>query len=197
MYFLTQEWIICLLVTLLHEWKCADMADVAQDAEIIIFGCGHDGRKTNKILTRSGYRAKCFCDSNFFGKKIDGLDVISLEELFEGHSDALVVLGSAKYSAEMFYELRKRGWPEAQIIRPKYGIIRSKIGKQQYFDLFPCEKDEVFVDAGAYDGETALEFAAWTKGNYTKVFVLEPLPDMCKVIEAKMEKNGLDNIVIN
>lgn len=179
-----------------HEWKCAEMFGIDVKTKIIIFGCGHDGRKTNRILKRSGYEAKCFCDSNSFGKKVDGLDVISLEELFQKHAGAVIVLGSAKYSGEMFWQLRTRGWPENRIIKPKYGIIRSKIGKKQYFDFFPCEKGEAFVDAGAFDGETVLDFVSWTSEDYSKVFVLEPLSEMCGIIESKIEQKGLNNIVI-
>lgn len=178
-----------------HEWKCVDR-DIDNKEEIIIFGCGRDGRKTNRVLRKSGYAAKYFCDSNISGRKVDGLEVISVDELFEKHSGALVILGSAKYNTEMYYELRARGWPKNRMIKPQYGIVRSKTGAQ-YFDFFPCEKKEVFVDAGGFDGKTTLEFAAWTGENYGKVFILEPLTEMCDVIERSVKQEGLDNIVIN
>ena len=175
-----------------HIWRSTELSGIDAKTELIIFGCGHDGRKTNRILKKSGYTVKFFCDSNVFNQKVDGIEVISVEELCEKHREALVIMGSAKYGAEMFFELKNRGWPEEKLIKPRFGICLSRCGKQ-YFDFFSCGKEEVFVDAGAYDGETTLKFISWA-GDYSKIFVLEPLPEMHEIISNKVK--GLNNIVI-
>lgn len=180
-----------------HKWKCRQLEPfLDNNTEIIIFGCGHDGKLTNRILKKCGLSAKCFCDSNQFGLTVDGLKVISIDELLENHvENTVVVLGSSRYQDEMFEELKRRGYPENRILNPTYKILGASIGKQ-YFDIFPADHDEVFVDAGAYNGSTTLDFVSWAGGNYWKVFILEPLPEMCGIIEDKIHNAGLQNVEI-
>lgn len=65
-------------------------------------------------------------------------------------------------------------------------IIKAKLtGKTEYLDnhivtrkemfrLFPWGQNEVFVDAGAYRGDTIEEFISMTGGEYSQIFALEP-----------------------
>lgn len=44
-----------------------------------------------------------------------------------------------------------------------------------YFNgIFDFRDDEVFVDCGAYDGKTVIDFIFYTKGKYKKIFAFEP-----------------------
>jgi len=57
----------------------------------------------------------------------------------------------------------------------KYLIpLRSKM--PIYFDpeIISFSKDEIFIDGGAYTGDTVREFLKWTKGNYKKIYSFEP-----------------------
>jgi FkbM family methyltransferase len=49
---------------------------------------------------------------------------------------------------------------------------------QDYFprDLFALGPNEVFVDCGAYDGDTIARFLAFTEGRFDKIIALEPDP---------------------
>ena len=48
-------------------------------------------------------------------------------------------------------------------------------GEQQYFPEFlQLREDEVFVDCGAFDGDTILDFINKTKGKYSKIYAFEP-----------------------
>lgn len=56
--------------------------------------------------------------------------------------------------------------------------------QEQYFpkeDFLKCSDEEVFVDAGAYDGETAISFAHWSADSYSKIYCMEPDPVMYEV----------------
>ena len=55
----------------------------------------------------------------------------------------------------------------------------------QYFDVFSPVDDEVVIDAGAYDGTTAVQFLEWGKGKVKKVYSFEFDP----VNAAKCEEN--------
>lgn len=69
--------------------------------------------------------------------------------------------------------------------------------KQQYFPvdeiLVPSE-NEVFVDAGAYNGDTTLQFTKWVNGKYKKIYALEPDSLMQNITEEYIRLNNLKNV---
>lgn len=67
-----------------------------------------------------------------------------------------------------------------------YGVEKNKIINigayvenltiRQYFDLpqLPHVEDEVFVDAGCFDGESVKNFVKWSNGQYKEIYSFEP-----------------------
>ena len=70
----------------------------------------------------------------------------------------------------------------AQIFGGLLYLIREDL---QYFDVFSPVDDEIVVDAGAYDGGTAIQFLKWGKGKVKHVYSFEFDPDNA----AKCEEN--------
>lgn len=62
--------------------------------------------------------------------------------------------------------------------------------------MFESCEDEVFVDAGAYNGDTAVEFSDWAKGNYKKIYAMEPNHEMKDAIIQRLQENGVDRVEI-
>lgn len=61
-------------------------------------------------------------------------------------------------------------------------------GAAQYFDsCLPLGEDEVFVDGGAFTGDTAAEFIRRVNGRYRHIFELEPEKDNVKVIGKNLQ----------
>ena len=60
----------------------------------------------------------------------------------------------------------------------------------EYFidDFFSPRFDEVFVDAGGYDGDTIEEFVDWTKNKYDAIYSFEPDKRMYDIIKGKMHR---------
>ncbi|MBQ8632559.1 MAG: FkbM family methyltransferase [Lachnospiraceae bacterium] len=58
----------------------------------------------------------------------------------------------------------------------------------QYFvkDIVPLTDTEVFIDCGAFDGDTMKDFIKVTKGNYQSIVCFEPVDEFHK----KLEKRG-------
>lgn len=191
-----KDYFFNIIESLPYKWRCPQLEPYMNDEKtnIIIFGCGHDGKMTNRMLKKcEGLSARYYCDSYQFGQVVDGLEVISVDELLEKYiENTVVVLGTLKYQNEILSMLIEKGYPQNRIIP---FIDFAEIG-QQYFDFFSAEQDEIFVDAGAFNGDTTLEFASWAGNNYKKAFVLEPLPDMCLEIKNKIQKTGLTNVVV-
>ena len=65
-----------------------------------------------------------------------------------------------------------------------------EISSSEYFikDFFQPLENEVFVDGGAYDGDTIEEFVDWTKNNYKKIYAFEPDPGMLELIKKKQHR---------
>lgn len=200
-YSITQDkWQLYKAVSLLEKvWHCPMLEEFMQQSAgkgIVIWGCGHDGREAKRTLDVCGYHLDYFCDSNskVTGTKIDGVAVISVEEMLERCKDYSIIIGSSKYKDEMYEILSKHGFPPDNILYIGYGHLQAHTGKSQYFDVFKPERDEVFIDAGSYDGGTILDFVQWTEGSYQKVIALEPLSDMCQNIEKMCGERNLHHI---
>lgn len=184
---------------LVHQWYCSELVQFLKTYNgkgIIIWGCGFDGRETKRVLDICHCSPSYFCDSDNskVGSKVDGVLVISVDELIEKYSDYAVVIGSGKYKDEINEALLSHNFSTANILYPSYGHLQAVSDKCQYFDVFKPEDSEVFVDAGAYDGGTIEEFIKWTGGKYERVIALEPLNDMCSHIEERCKTEGWHNI---
>lgn len=188
------------LRTLNDKWSCLELLDknIDPDTEIVIFGCGEYGKRNKEVLEFCGLSTKYFCDSNYYGSIVEGIPVISVDEMIEksGMND-LVIIGSIKYGKEMVNILLQQGYPENKIVEPKHSGVLWGMLEKQYFDYFDCGQQEVYVDAGAYDGYTVMDFLSWTKGNYKKIFVFEPLPHMYKMICNRFRTEDIHDIVIS
>lgn len=57
-----------------------------------------------------------------------------------------------------------------------YHNIRRPWGKQYFEEFVPYKEEYPFIDAGAYTGDTSLEFVKFCGGNYKKIYFLEPDP---------------------
>jgi FkbM family methyltransferase len=62
----------------------------------------------------------------------------------------------------------------------------------QYFAPWPCRNDEVYIDAGTYDGHDVIRFNSWCHGSYKKVYAIEPEPSSMR--EVKKNTLGMPNI---
>lgn len=62
-------------------------------------------------------------------------------------------------------------------------------GSEYFIDEFwRPSPDEVFVDGGAYNGDTIEEFIDWTKGAFRHIYSFEPQADLAAAIESKLWK---------
>lgn len=164
---------------------------------IIIYGCGHDGNLIQEVLEICGYTISCWCDSNqeLWGQNLKGKKIISPTQLIERYDDYLVVIGSmGGYKYLILEHLRAIGFPLENTVILDETTSNYAIRKMQYFDLFQPDKKEVFIDAGAYNGDTIFDFLEWINGNDYTVYSLEPLKHLCKFISKRLDKNGISGV---
>lgn len=186
------------ILNIKKEWfvldRCFEAISKAakQENEIIIYGCGMYGVHTKFALQACGIQVNYFCDGNtqLFGKKKLDVEIISPEELVRNHQTSFVIISMKNCIKDVFDFLVNNAFSKDKIAIPQDGILVSFCGNQ-YFDFFEPEENEVFVDAGAYDGMTTIEFIKWAKKGYSNIYVLEPY----KAIKPSLDKNleGISN----
>ncbi len=168
-----------------------------------------------------------FCDNNpgKWGTIIEGVPVISFDELKKQYSDCEILITSLTYHDEILHQLNENNlrvkigigmevlWNEEyhnyfnlvrnhrELFSQVYSLlsdeyskkifyhkinycitantkyltpVQSKTGK--YFDseIITLSQNEVFIDGGAYMGDTAEEFLKQTGGVFKKVYSFEP-----------------------
>lgn len=163
--------------------------------EIIVFGSGYMGVITKRLLTYWKRDAIGFCDIDRIGETEDGMEILSVDAAVKNYPTALYIISSRTHQKEMCAELKNRGVPEELILVPKYKYLYA-IRSKQYFDLFNASDDEVFVDAGSFDGGTIVDFANWTGRKHKKVFAFEPMAQMIPAIQNTVRENNISNIEI-
>lgn len=65
----------------------------------------------------------------------------------------------------------------------------------QYFDVFSPIKDEIFVDAGSYDGDTIRKFVEWTNGQYKKIYAFEPNKELGEILLRNVKEEKIENVI--
>jgi FkbM family methyltransferase len=72
-------------------------------------------------------------------------------------------------------------------------------GHSQYFpgqDIFKVSEDEIFIDAGAYNGATSVDFSEWVHKKYKKIYLMEPDDLMKNIAKEYIELKHLKNYEI-
>lgn len=107
------------------------------------------------------------------------------EKYFGAHQkelDAVAALLADDLSRKVYFDAIRYRKTHNPADAPKY----SK--HDQYFvkDIVPLSEHEVFVDCGAFDGDTMKEFIKATKGRYQGIVCFEPVEEYHK----RLEKRG-------
>lgn len=152
------------------------LCSVAQlSRENIVFGAGYYAHQLIGMV--SGYWLGVV-DNNQekWGTQMEGVDVLP-PDIINRYPTARIFVCTRKpghrYQDEIVRQLRNMGVTEERIIR--VDRILEKMERKQYFDLPEMAHDsqEVFVDGGAYDGDTIERFANWS-GAYAHIYAFEP-----------------------
>ncbi len=175
-------------------WRCYELEDALKRSgcsQLILYGAGADGRVNMKVLRMCSMPVLYVCDGNpdLKGTDFFGAEVIGPDDLRTYLTEkTLIVISSIRFQEAIRDRLHEIGIPDRQIYFPQYGNI-SAGNTDQYFDLFEPEEDEVFVDGGAYTGETSRSFVRWAKKGYKKIFAFEPIIPYTEAVKAQKLEN--------
>lgn len=142
------------------------------------------------------------CEDNpeLEGSERNGYHVVSPATLAKNHNDAYAVIGFSMYYKEIYGTLIAIGFEHEQIFwQPYYPYSHLlNIGDELYFgpDFLKPVSNEIYVDAGCYDGDTILKFIEFCDGNYKKIYGLEPDPANLKKTLECVKENKLHDVEI-
>lgn len=182
------------------------MRDLIGKRRVIIYGIGNCGFVTLALFCSEMKDADlvAVCDrSAAKGSEFYGYTVIKAEDIMEQYEDAAVLITPVDENAkkEIKHELIEKGVNKAQIIEEL--PFDDRIIREQYFDkVITLEKGEIFIDAGAFDCGTDIDFIKRCP-DYKEIIAFEPDPvqysdcldriEVCQMRNVKIHNAGLWN----
>ena len=155
---------------------------------IYIFGCGLYGKRIAGWMPDVQWAG--FIDNGAaLPNEVMGIPVVPCQSF--QYRGEYIVISSRKSYHEMYAQLKAMNIPDDRIVD---GTVFWDLGDgAQYFDLpFVYHSDpEIFVDAGAFDGLTSVQFAKWAKGNHYQIYCFEPDKSNCEKIASTMTRHGI------
>lgn len=160
---------------------------------------GTVGTYTVELLMAAKKEVRYVCETNpkndyliaSNSVKIPIIDLDSLTKL----NDVIVVIGSILYTQDIYELCLYRGISQDSIFYPPRRFLLG-YDKNQYFDFFNPNQNEIFVDVGAYDGGSSLGFIDWCNGLYDGIYIFEPNRKNIDSIESLLEKQDVTNLQI-
>ncbi len=78
------------------------------------------------------------------------------------------------------------------------GYIEGLADSLPYFDqeIVSLSKNEVFLDCGAFIGDTVEDFVKVTDGQYQKIICFEPNPENAALLKDSVKRNQINNLII-
>lgn len=159
----------------------------------VIFGAGKNGKLIASIVGK--YMIDCFIDNGVSPgeqsiDKTTGLRIINPIDYFASKSmlESGVIVSPEIGFEEIETQLKEYGISESNII--SFSNVLKKKNDEYFEDFLTHKENEVFVDAGVYDGNTTLDFCEWSKGKYKKIYMFEPSEDYYERFYNNVESIG-------
>lgn len=147
--------------------------------KVILYGTGYYSLDTYYQVKAYGYEIVAFCDSKCKDSNTVhlGIPVVSPDELLRKFNDCFVVVASRNYSDEIVEQLIQSGFSK-DCIHPfsQEHLYILNTPHSQYFEknLISFSDKEVFLDCGAFDGQTVADYISASEGKYSRIIAFEP-----------------------
>lgn len=168
---------------------------IKENEDIIIWGAGDTGILTLNYLKYINLNNNIIlCDSAYEKiKNVGHISVISPNEMLENYNNEKIIIATSA-SKEIKKILLNNNIDEKNIL-----IANDYDLDNQYFDenIINYSDNEIFIDGGAFDGNTSVIFANHINNRYKKIYCFEPDINNMKLINENKQIMKLDNIQIN
>lgn len=144
--------------------------------KLVLFGAGTWGKAIMKFFP--GIKWDYVVDNNKIGQKMEENKIVGIEDI-KHIGDCYFVLAVLFKYRTIVEQLLEKG-----ILKENILVLGEIVEEKQYFDLpyLKFAENEVFIDAGGFNGDTTLQFIKATANKYRKIYVFEPnktLADEC------------------
>ena len=139
------------------------------EKKILLFGAGAFGRWMMKCLPEIKWDR--VCDNHKAGVQMNEYTVVSFDSIKQDCQGFFYIISIEFQWRSVYEQLMEAGVNESDIFS-----VGKYIEEHQYFDLpeLKLGKQEVFVDAGGFDGSTSEMFIRATHGEYDHICIFEP-----------------------
>lgn len=143
--------------------------------------------RTVNLLNDLGIHILAICCK---GREYDLDNRVTLKEIVSLYKEAhVLIVGSNLQKYEAYHFLVNNGFGQDRIFVTA-GEVFVNYGCQ-YFDLEELVKrkdEEIFVDAGCYDGMDSLQFQLWSSANIKRILAFEPDKDNYNICESNLKR---------
>ncbi|MDR3295831.1 MAG: FkbM family methyltransferase [Clostridiales Family XIII bacterium] len=169
---------------------------------LILYGAGELSTEILKNILDHNINVLAFCETSADRCKEKnfihlGYPLISLPQLLgdRRYSACPIVISTFLYQAQIADMLLNSNISHERLFVID-GIYNSTnyVYKGSYFsqEFLPPIENEVYVDAGCYDGNTIRQFSNFCKGNYVSIFGFEPHPENYKITIENIDRWGIE-----
>ena len=139
-----------------------------KDRILVLFGAGTWGKAILQFFPEIKW--DYIVDNCKSGQVIKGNRIVSLSDIQKYNECYFVISVLFDYRA-IVQQLLSLGVPEENML-----ILGEIATQRQYFDLpyLDFSENEIFIDAGGFNGDTTVKFAKTTGGRYKQIYVFEP-----------------------
>lgn len=165
------------------------------DGEIFIWGTRFWGSWLMKGFPDIEWKG--YVDNYPHSDVLNGIAVYKSMEFLSKCQDSVIVIATTFYHEEIYKQLLSAEIGKDRIIDA--GKMMLDLFDDQYFDLpyLTHDDNEVFVDAGCFDGMTVQNFIRWCNGKYKEILSFEPdkkCYEECKATLEDAKNLTLENI---
>lgn len=182
-----------------HLYENCDMLSfsieqIHKGQKLIIFGAGHYGNLCYELLKSLNLPVYAFFDNDTTKHNTYINDIPILAPTYDLENNVAIIIAIEKAFLPVKTQLIELGYNESNIYCPEKNWLVTFFNGS-YFDstIFEPSPNEIFVDAGAYQGETAIEFSNWCP-NFEKIYCFEPDAKNFKILNANLQQANLTNI---
>jgi len=167
-------------------------------APIIAYGAGIQAEFILPLVEYKCSKVTCLCDTNpeLWGAEKYGYHIISPEALIKDYDTAYIIISTflLETAQPIYDKLLTLGFKKEKI----FWFPAYEVGVRQYFgsSFIKPAANEIYVDAGCFDGYTIGTFIEFCSGNYKKIWAMEPDSINMKRVREYVEKNNFLNITL-
>jgi FkbM family methyltransferase len=176
-----------------------------ENKKVVLYGAGECSGLFFESMKKAEFDVLAFCETNKSkfaknGYMHLGTPVIDGRQLLEDakYKNIPILISTIGFADEILNILISHSVNTERIFTHNTRNFTNYRHSENYFglDFLPPVKNEIYVDAGVFNGDTIINFVNWCGGNYAKIFGFEPSPDTCKMASENLTRRGIEHVTL-